>query len=139
MKPISSFPPLFNIIIMRWSLILSTSLTVLSTLSVALVIPLSESSVDLERRAGDNAKTSSKNYRKESENHDYVYKFDQTGSVSREKLKLTDRPANGRKIIMIPHTDAGKSIALNTYIYLGRSLTAFFSNCRSCLRTSDVQ
>jgi hypothetical protein len=91
---------------MRWSLILSTSLTVLSTLSVALVIPLSEPSVDLERRAVDDAKTSSKTYRKNSENHDYVYKFGQTGGVTREKLKLTDRPANGRKIIMIPNTDA---------------------------------
>ena len=36
---------------MRWSLILLTSLTVLSALSVALVIPI-ESSIDLERRAG---------------------------------------------------------------------------------------
>ena len=36
---------------MRWSLILLTSLTVLSTLSVALVIPV-KSSINLERRAG---------------------------------------------------------------------------------------
>ena len=102
---------------MRWSLILSTSLTVLSTLSVALVIPLSESSVDLERRAGG-AKASSKTYRKNSERHDYAYKFDQTGGVTREKLKASERPANGQKMIKIPKTDAGKSIALNTYILL---------------------
>jgi len=90
---------------MRWSLILSTSLTVLSTLSVALVIPLSESSVDLERRAGG-AKASSKTYRKNSESHDYAYKFDQTGGVTREKLKPSERQANGQKMIKIPKTDA---------------------------------
>jgi len=83
---------------MRWSLILSTSLTVLSTLSIALVIP-SESSIDLERRAGG-AKSS---YRKNSENHDYAYKFDQSGAVTREKLKSSDRSINGKKI---PNTDA---------------------------------
>jgi hypothetical protein len=88
---------------MRWSLILSISLTVLSTLSVALVIP--SSSVDLERRAGG-AKTSSKTYRKNSEEHDYAYKFDQSGAVTREKLKPADRPANGKKMLMIPKTDA---------------------------------
>ena len=90
---------------MRWSLILSTSLTVLSTLSVALVIP-AEPSIDLERRAGG-AKTSSKAYRKNSEKHDYAYKFDKSGAVSREKLKKGDRPANGKKMLMIPKTDAG--------------------------------
>jgi len=88
---------------MRWSLILSTSVFVLSTFSVALVIPSSESSVDLERRAGG-AKTS--NYRKNAEKHDYLYSFDQTGAVSREKLKSKDRPANGRKILKVPKIDA---------------------------------
>jgi len=88
---------------MRWSLILSTSVFVLSTLSVALVIPSESSSVDLERRAGG-AKTS--NYRKNAENHDYLYSFDKTGAVSRQKLNLKDRPANGRKILKLPKTDA---------------------------------
>jgi len=60
--------------------------------------------VDLERRV--NAKTSSKTYRKNSENHDYAYKFDQSGAVTREKLKSADRPANGKKMLMIPKTDA---------------------------------
>jgi len=87
---------------MRWSLILSTSLTVLSTFSAALVIPSTES---LERR-GNGAKASSKTYRKNSEGHDYAYKFDQTGGVSRQKLPKADRPANGKKVIMIPKTDA---------------------------------
>ena len=94
---------------MRWSLILSISLTVLSTLSVALVIPSSyESSVDLERRGGD-AKTSSKTYRKNSEKHDYAYKFDHSlaSAVTHEKPKPGDRPANGKKMPMIPKTDAG--------------------------------
>ena len=97
---------------MRWSLILS-SLTVLSTFSAALVIPTTEF-VDLERRAAGGAKASSKTYRKNSESHDYAYKFDQSGGVTREKLKAADRPANGKKVIMIPKTDAGKPIALNT-------------------------
>ncbi|KAF8799704.1 hypothetical protein BYT27DRAFT_7119743 [Phlegmacium glaucopus] len=91
---------------MRWSLILSTLLTVLSTLSfvcVALVIP--PSWVELEGRAGG-AKASSKTYRKASEEHDYAYKFDQTGGVTREKLDAKDRPANGKKMLMIPKTDA---------------------------------
>jgi hypothetical protein len=87
---------------MRWSLILST-ITVLSTLSVALVIP--SSPVDLERRAGG-AKASSKTYRKNAEGHDYAYKFDHTGAVTREKLKAADRPANGKKMLKIPKTDA---------------------------------
>jgi len=88
---------------MRWSLILSTSVFVLSTLSVALVIP--SSFVDLERRT-KGAKTSSKVYRQNSQNHDYAYKFDNTGAVTREKLKPEDRPANGKKMLMIPKTDA---------------------------------
>ena len=107
---------------MRWSLILS-SLTVLSTFSAALVIPTTEI-VDLERRAAGGAKASSKTYRKNSESHDYAYKFDQSGGVTREKLKAADRPANGKKVIMIPKTDAGK------YIYLESgpiSLTLFSS------------
>ncbi|KAF8799723.1 hypothetical protein BYT27DRAFT_7236253 [Phlegmacium glaucopus] len=91
---------------MRWSLILSTFITVLSMLSfvcVALVIP--PSWVELEGRAGG-AKASSKTYRKASEEHDYAYKFDQTGGVTREKLDAKDRPANGKKMLMIPKTDA---------------------------------
>jgi predicted GNAT family acetyltransferase len=87
---------------MRWSLILSTSL-VLSTLSVALVIP--SEFVELERRAGG-AKASSKTYRKNSENHGYAYKFDKAGGVTREKLKAADRQAHGKKMLMIPKTDA---------------------------------
>jgi len=86
-------------------LILSTSLTVLSTFSAALVIPSTESLVDLERR-GNGAKASSKAYRKNSEAHNYAYKFDQTGGVSRERLSKADRPANGKAMIMIPKTDA---------------------------------
>jgi hypothetical protein len=93
---------------MRWSLILSTSLAVLSTLSVALVIP--SEFVELERRAGG-AKVSSKTYRKNSENHGYAYKFDKTGGVTREKLKPADRPAHGKKMLMIPKTDAGERSA----------------------------
>lgn len=122
---------------MRWSLILSTSLTVLSTLSVALVIPTFESSIDLERRAGETAKASSKTYRKNSEKHDYAYKFDKSGGVTREKLKASERPANGKQVIKIPKTDAGKSIALKYILTSGPfSLTPFFFsffNCRSCL------
>lgn len=101
---------------MRWSLILS-SLTVVSTFSAALVIPLTDSYVDLERRAGG-AKASSKTYRKNSESHDYAYKFDKSGGVTREKLKPADRPANGKKVLMIPKTDAGK---FHRFEYLTRS------------------
>jgi len=92
---------------MRWSLILSTSLTVLSTFSAALVIPLasSDSYVDLERRAGG-AKASSKTYRKNSENHNYAYKFDKSGGVTRAKLKPKDRPAHGKSVLMVPKVDA---------------------------------
>lgn len=112
---------------MRWSLILSTSLTVLSTLSVALVIPTFESSIDLERR-GETAKASSKTYRKNSEKHDYAYKFDKSGGVTREKLKASERPANGKQVIKIPKTDAGKSIALKYILTSGPfSLTHPFS------------
>ena len=101
---------------MRWSPILS--LTILSTFSAALVIPTSES---LERRlgaGGANLKaSSSNNYRKNYENYDSAYEFDHTGAVTREKLSLT----HGKKMITMPKTDAGKSIPLNTYLYLGRS------------------
>ena len=97
---------------MRWSLILS--ITVLSTFSAALVIPTSDF-VDLERRAG--AKASSKTYRKKSEDHDYAYKFDHTGAVTREKLKPEERSAKGKLRLLIPKTDAGKFIEfMNTYI-----------------------
>ncbi|KAF8959444.1 hypothetical protein BDZ97DRAFT_1838136 [Flammula alnicola] len=92
---------------MRWSLILSTFIVVQSALSfgcVALAIP--PSSDELERRARTGARVSSKTYRKNSENHAYAYKFDQTGGVTREKLKEEDRPSNGKKRLMIPHTDA---------------------------------
>jgi hypothetical protein len=110
---------------MRWSLILSTSLTVLSTFSAALVIPSTESLVDLERR-GNGAKASSKAYRKNSEAHNYAYKFDQTGGVSRERLSKADRPANGKAMIMIPKTDAGRSYRFE-YIRISEplSLTTF--------------
>ena len=65
---------------MRWSLILSTFLTVLSTFSAALVIPTSESLVDLERRAGGaNLKASSSNINY-YETHDSAYEFDHTGA-----------------------------------------------------------
>ena len=78
-SPSPSLPGSYNILIMRWSLILSTFLTVLSTFSAALVIPTSESLVDLKRRAGSaNLKaSSSKNY---YENHNSAYEFDHTGA-----------------------------------------------------------
>ena len=79
-SPSSPFlPGSYNILIMRWSLILSTSLTVLSTFSAALVIPTSESLVDLERRAGSaNLKASSSNNYYEI--HNSGYEFDPTGA-----------------------------------------------------------
>ena len=123
---------------MRWSLILSTSLTVLSTFSAALVIPTSESLVDLERRA-QGAKISSKAYRKKSEDHDYAYKFDHTGAVTREKLKPEERSAKGKLRLMIPKTDAGKFIKHTYTIWDAPAYLSFFfffffffHNCRSC-------
>jgi len=92
---------------MRWSLILSTFFAVQSALSficAALVVPLP--SDELEKRAPTDAKASSKTYRKNSQSHPYVYKFDKTGGVTREKLKPEDRLPNGKKLIMIPNTDA---------------------------------
>ena len=78
-SPSPSLPGSYNILIMRWSLILSTFLTVLSTFSAALVIPTSESLVDLERRAGSaNLKASSSN--NYYENHNSAYEFDHTGA-----------------------------------------------------------
>jgi len=85
---------------MRWSLILSTTVFVLSTLSAALVIPSSSESVYLEKRA-KGAKTS--NYRKQAPYHPYLYKFDQSG-VTREKIKKEDLPVLGKKqLIRIPN------------------------------------
>jgi hypothetical protein len=93
---------------MRWSLILSSFVVVQSAFGLgclALVIP--PSSEQLERRTPvGGAKISSKAYRKNSQEHAYAYKFDQTGSVTREKLKPADRLAHGQKALMIPHTDA---------------------------------
>ena len=103
---------------MRWSLILSIFLTVLSTFSAALVIPTSKSLVGLERRAGSaNLKASgSNNY---YENHDSANEFDHTGAVTREKFSLS----HGKKMITMPKTDAGKSIPLNSYLSGPLSLT----------------
>ena len=111
---------------MRWSLILSTSLTVLSTFSTALVIPTSESLVDLERRAGGaNLKASSRNNYRDYENHDSAYEFDHTGAVTREKFSLS----HGKRMMTMPKTDAGKSIPLNSYLSGPLSLTilSFYS------------
>lgn len=112
---------------MRWSLILFT--LVLSTLSAALVIP--SESVDLERRARSGpsgAKLSSKKYRQNAQDHHHIYKFDhQTGAVTRDWLKKKDRRTSGKRLVAIPKTDAGTSLALE-YIYTWAALAniAFF-------------
>jgi hypothetical protein len=114
--------------IMRWSLILYSFVVVQSAFGLdclALVIP--PSSEQLERRAG--AKISSKAYRKNSQEHDYAYKFDQTGGVTREKLDPAERLDHGQKALMIPHTDAGMSPSNVKPLFI---LTPC-SNCRSCL------
>jgi hypothetical protein len=87
---------------MRWSLILSTFIAAQSAVSFAAVLPSSD---QLQRRAVG-AKVSSKTYRKASEESKYAYKFDQTGGVTREKLKPADRLPNNKKTLMIPKTDA---------------------------------
>ncbi|EDR06152.1 uncharacterized protein LACBIDRAFT_328926 [Laccaria bicolor S238N-H82] len=89
---------------MRWSLILSTFIAAQFALSFAAVIPSSD---QLQRRARlSSARVSSKAYRKNSENAHYAYKFDLAGSVTREKLKPSERHPHNQEMLMIPKTDA---------------------------------
>jgi hypothetical protein len=87
---------------MRWSLILSTVIVTQSALSFAAVQPSLEG---LQRRARG-AKVPSKTYRKSSQEHDYAYKFDMNGGVTREKLKKSERLPKNQKTLLIPKTDA---------------------------------
>ena len=97
---------------MRWSLILFTFFTVLSSLSVALVIP-SSSSVDLERRArvsqSPDVKVSSYEYRKNAEKHHHNYQFDHTSPVARKWINPGNRLSTAKKILSTGKTDAGTS------------------------------
>ena len=110
---------------MRWSLILLISVTVLSTLSVALVIPPSESSVDLERHVS--MKASSKKYRKNAESHPFRYKIDAVkGTMTRDKLHEDIRVAYGKRMKLAPKTDAGISWAITLNIWAAFANTLFF-------------
>jgi len=92
---------------MRWSLILFTSVAVLSTLSVALVIPTSESPVDLERRARKSVKASSKIYRGNAKDHGFAYLFSSNGrGVTSKRLSAKGRLLNGQTLAKLPKTDA---------------------------------
>ena len=100
---------------MRWSLILFTFFTVLSSLSVALVIP-SSSSVDLERRAlvkkvtqSPDVKVSSYEYRKNAEKHHHYYKFDRTSPVARKWVNPGNRLSTAKKTLSSGKMDAGTS------------------------------
>ena len=97
---------------MRWSLILSTFISVQCTLSLVadgLVLPdLLSSSDSVERRSPSSAKASSKTYRKNAQDHQYAYKFDKSGGpVTREKLHHDIRKAYGGEVLKIPKIDAG--------------------------------
>jgi hypothetical protein len=87
---------------MRWSLILSAFIIAQFALSFAAVRPSLEG---LERRA-KGARVPSKTYRNNAEEHDYAYKFDLNGGVTREKLEESERHSHNEKILMVPKTDA---------------------------------
>lgn len=93
---------------MRWSLILSTFIVVLSALSfacVALVIP---SSVELERRGSSKRQQvseSPKVYRKNSLRHKNAYHEGPDGVLKKSKLKLIkDRFVHGMKKLKLQKT-----------------------------------
>ena len=139
---------------MRWSLILSTFVTVLSVLSFvshALPVPSSDSSVELERRgrfkpapkpaprkvssistnvkvSNKNVKASSQTYRAAGMLHQDAYKVHPTtGQVTRTPLKAGQRLAYGKKTIKIPGMHAGTLLVCRS----PSSLIAFRSDYRS--------